>query len=1508
MSKRPPLYDYTSLSWPIFVKSLKILGVSHRYPRLRGFHVSEFVLRGSRAHHNVHSSGVRKGMFSLSFNQLCQEMVEKSNSPLHLACEMGDQGKVKALCVFSHIDVSNMDGDTPLHVACRHGHGDICEYLVSEMVYKYHRNMLLRVPDNEHVKDFLCNWRSLKRSQLVFLTLMKEVEHQVIIVCRVTPSLFSLNNSNELPVHLALKCSNQSCLESLKNVPDTCLILSCHNIIAQNVHMMSLQFRHTSHQHEADRNILHCHKDSKYMEIFDVELNVRMWLDEFHHLQTSQFSQYDKYFDEYRIFLHYHKDSKYKEMVDAGLKVHSLDHDGLLVVEKIYFYYKDVPCVVENISRHSIFPLHYLIEHYYSTLLLVSRNVDSSNLIDKAWSKYYSQTDIKGNLPLHLLCERLNIMDDDKLLGRFSRCEINIKNSNGHTPFEVAFREQNYLTCIWLMLRKQCDVFLYGTKMETQRCKAIKTLTEMIFEDTRITFFSPLNVIAGDTLLHLALKCGTEELVVFKFLKTNIWEIRLNSRQESPLHVACRHGHSSSILQLLIHCNMEQQDIDGNTPFGLLCKHHPHRYDLMLCLMNFPSFPSSNSIEIVMAKWFQNIEKSRLSELCISSNNALHIALEMGDLETIRLLKDRYTGIFFNLVSLRNDLDELPFHVAGRLRNKEGLALVFEGGNPDVVTKFGNTALHLACEHFTDTKRDLEVIKFLVEELKCNPQLCNIYGQTPVYLACQQGCLVLVKYLLNEVKVDPNIKDLYDYTPLMVTSLYDHDIIRELIESGAETGHLYETYKEFFVKYSSQNPPPTPLNIIVVGKPSSGKTTIIKALKSEGNYEMVSPEEHTVGIIPSSFVSKSFGCTAWYDLAGQSEYYASHEAVLHTLMSSSSPLILLLVDCQKSQELIHLDILYWLQFLKSQMPLERTDLRPHISIVFSFADKLPADAIEDKLIWCMKILTPFLQNSKFKFLKTIALDCRLPGSNEIDALRHQIMDSAPGPPDSLPVNFLLHCFYAFLLHHFHDKPAVTIKDVLGLRNDWVSLGIDPANDNDNESDTVSLHSNETFDYENEPTLDEESPAKLLPDGCINAMKLCKRLHQKGHVILIPDHTNFERSWLIINKDILLQEIHGTIFAPPHFWQYYKDLSTSTGVVASSDIESMFDYDVTMLIGFLTHLEHCHEIKDKNILKLLSSDSNYTSDDKYFYFPGLVKIEKPEGVWEISDQQSNQCCWLLQVANAHTFFTPRFVQILLLRIAFSYPFAVTNRRIGFPSLTLCRACCVWKNGIFWRTDIGIECLLEITEECQAVVLMFRSTDSELSSEDLASFSYLRSSLISKILSTSQELCPALNVSEYLCHPEYMQYPIKLCQQMALYSIKSVARAICQKSKVVLCDNPLFRNIPLIKLVQFEPLTSFCIGRLFNDSFQDQIVSADDLEFISKVASSGQFCASYYYIFRTKECSLHISEIQLENIGELLKSQKKLSYKTLRSFIGNFSIFGNRDPQVNIQYCLICFLSL
>ena len=97
----------------------------------------------------------------------------------------------------------------------------------------------------------------------------------------------------------------------------------------------------------------------------------------------------------------------------------------------------------------------------------------------------------------------------------------------------------------------------------------------------------------------------------------------------------------------------------------------------------------------------------------------------------------------------------------------------------------------------------------------------------------------------------------------------------------------------------------------------------------------------------------------------------------------------------------------------------------------------------------------------------------------------------------------------------------------------------------------------------------------------------------------------------------------------------------------------------MLIGFLSHLEYCHEIKDKNILKLLSSDSNYTGDNEYF-FPGLVKIKKNLracGKYLVNNPIDVAGCFRLQM-HTHS----QICSVLLLRITFSYPFAVMNRRI------------------------------------------------------------------------------------------------------------------------------------------------------------------------------------------------------------------------------------------------------
>ena len=811
--------------------------------------------------------------------------------------------------------------------------------------------------------------------------------------------------------------------------------------------------------------------------------------------------------------------------------------------------------------------------------------------------------------------------------------------------------------------------------------------------------------------------------------------------------------------------------------------------------------------------------------------------------------------------------------------------------------------MHEACLHSVGTEKDLEAVKYLIEEVKCDPQLCNKDGNTALHLACRKGCINIVSFLLNEVKVNPNTKNKEGCTPLMFTSLNNHQIIRQLIENGAETSHLYVTYNMFFEKYSSKNPPPTPLNIIVAGKPSSGKTTIIEALKREGSSEKIEAEEHTAGIIPSSYDSKNFGMTAWYDLAGQSEYYASHEAVLHTIMSSSSPLILLLVDCRKPQELIQQDILYWLHFFKNQVLVDANKAEPHLMIVFSFADEISPERIKSTIGCCKISLTSFITKANFKFIGFVALDCRDPNSTEIDELRAKIGEEAKELRDKVPVDFLLHCFYAFLVRSFQHTPAVTIKEVKSLRYEWISSGLDPienTSDEDNQSES-SLDLKE-LDFEDESEIEQDGPAKLIPNDNKEILFLCEKLHDKGHLILIKNTLSIEKSWLIINKEILLSTVNGSLFAPPNFRQHYKNISSSTGVVKSSTIAEMFpDYDISMLIGFLVHLEYCQQITDQNVMKLLVSSLAYQSSDEYLFFPGLVSISKPDEAWtEI--KAYDRCGWVLQTVDCDSFFTPRFIQVLLLRVALDCSSKKSKQR-GFPNITLYSACSVWKNGIYWRAKkpADTEWLLEVTDECQAIVLMFRSTY-KLKDRDLASHYHLRSSLIREILGMLEEFCPALETQEYFCHPNDVRYPPPKCEDMSLYSLTSIARAICHKQNIIECDNLCTCGLELKELIQFEPLAYCDIGHFFHPDDEEESLSESFLFSLAESICSSSHGSCFRFIFE-EESGVSTKEFQLKDIQFYLRNCVGKTYKDLRSCLSQYSIFGSRNPQVSYAISLL-----
>lgn len=80
--------------------------------------------------------------------------------------------------------------------------------------------------------------------------------------------------------------------------------------------------------------------------------------------------------------------------------------------------------------------------------------------------------------------------------------------------------------------------------------------------------------------------------------------------------------------------------------------------------------------------------------------------------------------------------------------------------------------------------------------------------------------------------------------------------------------------------------------------------------------------------------------------------------------------------------------------------------------------------------------------------------------------------------------------------------------------------------------------------------------------------VCNELNDRGHILFLKDAVNIDSSWVIMNKEVLLSEVTGTIFAPRSFKQHCQ-LATSTGVVSFFKIADQFrKHNPEMLVGYV----------------------------------------------------------------------------------------------------------------------------------------------------------------------------------------------------------------------------------------------------------------------------------------------------------------------------------------------------
>ena len=374
------------------------------------------------------------------------------------------------------------------------------------------------------------------------------------------------------------------------------------------------------------------------------------------------------------------------------------------------------------------------------------------------------------------------------------------------------------------------------------------------------------------------------------------------------------------------------------------------------------------------------------------------------------------------------------------------------------------------------------------------------------------------------------------------------------------------------------------------------------------------------------------------------------------------------------------------------------------------------------------------------------------------------------------------------------------------------------------------------------------------------------ISDKSHFLYLRNDQDVSDSWMILDQTVLLSEVNGTVFAPKIFKEYH-DISNSTGIVSFSRIKERFpDHDTEMIVSFMSHLEFCHQIAESEAALIHKGQPGNTEQEfeKLYFFPALVTEDRPEESCVSIAQSHYKCGWSLQCTQSSQFLSPRFLPVLLLRLAFSFALD-PEKKEDEACPVLQRRSNVWKNGIHWQNRDGAEAIVEVVEQNTAVTVVIGC----LKERELAC-TRLRSEVIRTILEVKNRFCGAVELRESLINPaELSSYPLKSPKILPSFTITELATAIAEDKPVV--TNKQGHEPTMLKISElfyFEPYTCFdsvCLAEIFKDENSDKIDP------------------SMLYTHSNIICQI--------------LSEPSPTYKALRSALDKYSVFCGRNPLVS-----------
>ena len=959
-----------------------------------------------------------------------------------------------------------------------------------------------------------------------------------------------------------------------------------------------------------------------------------------------------------------------------------------------------------------------------------------------------SLIDTGGNSLLHYACQGGNVSLVKTLVSKY-KADANARNNKNSTPLHDAALKGEVSVALCLIDEFGCNPNAVGFNGRSVLHSAsaggnvslVKTLVSKYKADTNARDNQ------NNTPLHRAALKGEVSVALCLIDEFGCDTSLIDTAGNSLLHSACQGGNVSLVKTLVskYKADTNARDNQNNTPLHLAAL--SGEVSVALCLID--EFGCDTSL------------------IDTGGRSLLHYACHGGNVSLVKTLVSKYKAD----TNARSNESGTPLHVAAYTGKVEvALCLIDEFGcNPNAVGYNGRSVLHSA-----SAGGNVSLVKTLVSKYKADTNARDNENDTPLHVAAYTGKVEVALCLIDEFHCNPNVKGLDDQsllhfacknadsnlisaltstsiclflsdkdgdTPLHVCARYGElNCMKALLSANAplllrnnngETAADVATgdAKHFLTQYVIDNREKLQIDyisimehakmrysgehhiirIFVLGNSGAGKSSLLESLQRENffqSFRKVSESSvplHTAGIIPCIYHSKHYGRVLLCDFAGDPEYYSSHAAILENLASSRKGSNIFLIVVDLSSATVESSLHYWASFIQQQKFSVRN---LSLGVVGSHHDVATIEAVHENT----KIIHQFCQSfgNEFSLLSTsfISIDCRKPRSRGIDALQKLISSHAKDSE-----------FY-----RLSEEASV----LLGLlEKDFSYVTACPIH-------TILSHIKES--------------GVCLPDTAKTLLPIISELHEIGVLLLLGDHTKGDYH-VVLKSSKLTNEVHKLLFSKDaissliKLFKLPKNVSVA-GIIPETDLSRILPSYITK--ECLLALQYCQELKHKDVGAFPSLSESDSLEQSFLFFPALCSLNSSDISWDTPAHFSYGMGWLARCTESHHSFPPRFLHVLLLRLVFRFTLSVPDEvQSPVVSPDHQRYCTMWKTGVQWSMEEGMDCRVELVNGNKEVVVLIKGTQDN--TENCAT---IFSQIVSCVMVAKAEFCHSIKPKFFL----------------------------------------------------------------------------------------------------------------------------------------------------------------